>query len=172
MNKFLVGLCVVMHLLFVGKCIAADIPIGVGDEILIVVFNEPDLTVDIKVGESGNIKMPLIGELLVDGKTPDDLAEELTVILGDDYLVSPQVSVSIKTFRPFYIKGEVTRAGAYEYVIGLTVDQAIAIAGGLDERAAKGSWFIVRGIEKKRIAVDSESVVLPGDIIEIPESFF
>lgn len=159
-------------LLFVHKSNASNIPIGVGDELVIVVFNEPELTFDARIGESGAIKFPLIGQLDVVGKTPQDVTQELTTLLEADYLVSPQVSVTIKKYRPFYIKGEVKLAGAYEYVIGLTVDQAIAIAGGLSQRASTSKWEIVRGLDKQTFVATAETVVLPGDIIQIPESFF
>lgn len=150
----------------------ADIPLGIGDALKIVVFNEPDLLVDMKIDANGVIHMPLIGDIQAVGLTAQQLDAQITGLLQADYLVAPQVSVIVKAFRPFYIKGEVTRAGSYDYVIGLTVDQAIAIAGGLRERAASDDWQLIRGPQKQVLTVNADSQVLPGDIIEIPESFF
>ncbi|MCU7553659.1 polysaccharide export protein [Alteromonas sp. ASW11-19] len=149
-----------------------DIPLGIGDAVKVVVFNEPDLLVNMKVDANGVIHVPLIGDIHAVGLTAQQLDEKITAMLEADYLVAPQVSVIVEAFRPFYIKGEVTRAGSYDYVIGLTVDQAIAIAGGLRERAASDDWQLIRGPQKKLLTVTADTQVLPGDIIEIPESFF
>jgi len=151
---------------------AEVLPVGVGDHLQVVVHNETDLTVKEKVGTHGTINMPLVGSVQVVGRTPDEIASEIAVALEDGYLVEPQVRVAIDKYRPFYIRGNVETAGAYEYVIGLTVSQAIAIAGGLTPRAASRGWFLTRGPEKERFDITAESKVLPGDVIEIPESFF
>ncbi|MFC3092607.1 polysaccharide export protein [Alteromonas sediminis] len=159
-------------LLIVLPLNAQVLPIGVGDHIHVVVHNEPDLTVKEKVGTHGTINMPLVGVVTVVGKTPDEISKAIMAALDDGYLVEPQVRVAIDRYRPFYIRGKVESAGAYEYVIGLTVSQAIAIAGGLTPRASNSGWYLTRGPNKTRHDVTAESKVLPGDVIEIPESFF
>ncbi len=146
--------------------------IGTGDIIQIDVYNEKDLNVRSRVGKSGTLKMPLIGNLVVIGKTTHQLEEEIEAALLDGYLVEPVVTVSFVTYRPFYIKGAVKNAGAYDFVFDLTVDQAIAVAGGLKDRASKKDWYIIRGSKKVRVQATKETIVLPGDIIEIEESIF
>jgi polysaccharide biosynthesis/export protein VpsN len=149
-----------------------SLKIGVGDVLSIVVYNEADLTVRAKVGQSGRLSVPLIGDILVVNKTTQQLSNELEVAFKNGYLVHPSVSVIVEAYRPFYIKGAVKAAGAYEFVLGLTLDQAIAIAGGLKDRASKDKWYILRGVERKKIKAKKNSKVYPGDIITIEESIF
>lgn len=149
-----------------------EIVIGAGDQILIDVYNERDLLVRAKVGKSGILRIPLIGDINVIGKSPKQLADELEAAYLDGYLVSPSVSVIIEKFRPFYVRGAVRRAGAFTFEFGMTVEQAIAVAGGLKDRASDKKWFILRGTGKERIKANKETKVLPGDILTIEESIF
>ncbi len=146
--------------------------IGPGDAIEINVYNESDLRVKAKVGASGIIRIPLIGNVTVIGKTPKQLGSELEAAFDDGYLVNPSVSVVIAAFRPFYIRGSVNKPGSYSFEFDMTVDQAIAVAGGLKDRASKTKWTISRGPEKQKLTATPETSVFPGDIIEIKESFF
>lgn len=146
--------------------------IGPGDTIAIEVYNESDLSVRAKISQSGILRIPLIGDINVLGKTAQQLSKELELALLDGYLVSPSVSVIIESFRPFYIRGAVRTSGVYDFESDLTVDQAIAMAGGLKDRASKRDWFIIRGKDKNRIQVNADTSVMPGDIIEIEESLF
>jgi polysaccharide export outer membrane protein len=149
-----------------------EFDIGPGDVIDIKVYNESDLSVKASVSQSGILKIPLIGDVVVVGKTSKELSEELEMAYFDGYLVSPSVSVVIESYRPFFIRGAVSKSGAYKFEYNLTVDQAIAIAGGLKDRASKKNWYVIRGVEKARIKVTKESRIFPGDILEIEESLF
>jgi polysaccharide export outer membrane protein len=82
------------------------------------------------------------------------------------------VSVLIEEYRPFYIRGEVRSSGVYPFSLELTVDQAIAIAGGLKDRASRSGWHIIRGEDKTKLEVDKDTKVLPGDVITIKASLF
>jgi protein involved in polysaccharide export with SLBB domain len=153
----------------------ADSPplqISVGDSLAIVVYNEADLSLKVRVDNSGIVNFPLIGQLQVLKLTPKQLAKDLEERYDDGYLVAPSVTVMIERYRPFYIHGEVKSPGVYEFDQSLTVEQAIAIAGGLSERASSSSWFIARPTEKVPLPVNKQSPVLPGDIITINSSFF
>jgi protein involved in polysaccharide export with SLBB domain len=90
------------------------------------------------------------------------------------YLVGPQVSVEVLNYRPFYIIGEVNNPGSYQYVNGMTVINAVALAGGFSYRADQDDIVITRGgSEGKRLGdVRLDTPVLPGDIIEVTERFF
>mgnify|MGYP003644189105 CR=1 FL=1 len=136
---------------------------GTGDVIVINIYGEPDLNQRVRIDKTGDIRMPFIGMVNAIGKTAGQL---------DGYLVEPNVNVVIERFRPFFIKGAVKNVGAYDFQFDLSIDEAIAVAGGLKERASKSKWFVIRGAEKKRIPVQAEQMVHPGDIIIIEESLF
>ena len=146
--------------------------IGVGDRIMVTVYNEPDLTVRARIDKSGIVNFPLLGHLTVANKTPKQLANELEEQLLDGYMVKPLVSVLIEEYRPFYINGEVRSPGGYPFSLELTVDQAIAIAGGLKDRASSSGWYIIRGEDKNKLEVQKDTKLLPGDIITIKASLF
>ena len=145
-----------------------------GDEISILVFDESDLTMDATIGDSGEINYSYLGALQVTGKTPVQLEREITAALKDGYLVNPSVNVSIKEYRPFFINGQVRSPGGYAYQPGLTLDKAIALAGGLTDRASSRKMFVIRADsrdqDKKRIRLTAP--IGPGDVIEINEGFF
>lgn len=148
--------------------------LGNGDVISILVFDEQDLTMDAQIGDSGEINYSYLGALKVSGKTPVQLEREITSALQDGYLVNPSVNVSIKQYRPFFISGEVRSPGSYSFQPGLTLDKAIALAGGLTDRASNRRMFVIRAgssdQDKKRIKLSAP--VGPGDVIEINEGFF
>ncbi|TRY32065.1 polysaccharide biosynthesis/export family protein [Aliiglaciecola sp. M165] len=146
--------------------------IGSGDTIVISVYNEKDLFVRTQVDISGKVKFPLIGEIEVANKTPSILEREIEAELFDGYLVNPDVSVMVEKYRPFYVKGAVKLPGAYEFRLNLTVEQAIAIGGGLRDRASKSSWYIVNGADQVKHQVTKSDLVSPGDILHIEESIF
>jgi len=148
--------------------------LGNGDEISILVFDETDLTMDAAIGDSGEINYSYLGALKVVGKTPVQLEREITTALRDGYLVNPSVNVSIKTYRPFFINGEVRSPGGYAYQPGLTLDKAIALAGGLTDRASSRRMFVVRAAstDQRKLRIRLNTAIGPGDVIEINEGFF
>ena len=146
--------------------------LGPGDVIKIDVYNEPDLALQAKVANSGELRVPLLGNVRVAGKTVQQLNDELESAYLDGYLVNPSVSVVVKAFRPFYVRGAVVSPGAYAFDFDMTVEQAIAVAKGLKDRASKRDWFIIRDSEKTRDKALKGTKVRPGDIIEIEESIF
>ena len=150
-----------------------DYVLGQGDEISILVFDEPDLTLDAQVGASGFINYSYLGNVQVAGKTPLQLEVHIAKLLQNGYLVNPSVNVSVKTFRPFFIGGEVRAPGSYPYQPGLTLDKAIALAGGLSERASTRRMFIVKaGSSAGQRKIQLNEAVGPGDTITIQEGFF
>lgn len=145
--------------------------LGEGDEIAIQVFDEPDLTMDARVGASGSINYSYLGDITVAGKTTVQLEQHITGLLRDGYLVSPSVNVSVREYRPFYISGEVRQPGSYPYQPGLTLNKAIALAGGLTDRASSRRIFISKPDGDEFRAGPSQAVA-PGDTISIREGFF
>jgi len=148
--------------------------LGIGDKIRVDVFGEPDLTIEAFVDGTGHISYPLLGAIPVRQKTAAELEQAIRAGLAAGYLVDPDVRVSVVQYRPFYAIGQVRRPGPYAYVIGLTVEKAIAIAGGLTNLASTRQIFVLRedAAQSKRIKVGLDAAVLPGDTLLVEEGLF
>jgi len=148
--------------------------LGQGDLIGIQVFDEPDLTLDARISSSGTINYSYLGDMRVSGKTPLELERHIAGLLRNGYLVNPSVNVTVKEFRPFFIGGEVRAPGSYPYQPGLTLDKAIALAGGLTDRASTRRMFVVKagGNVTSPQKITLGAPVAPGDTISIREGFF
>ena len=153
---------------------AAEYRLGEGDQIAIQVFDEPDLTLEATVSSRGGINYSYLGDVRVAGKTPGELEVHVTELLRDGYLINPSVNVSIVEFRPFFIGGEVRSPGSYPYQPGLTLDKAIALAGGLTDRASTRQMFLIKAGQRSDGArkVSLNTAVEPGDTVTIKEGFF
>lgn len=149
--------------------------LGSGDVLRLQVFDEPDLSMEIRLSDAGTISYPFLGEIRVAGLTMSQLESEVVSGLKGDYLVDPKVNVSVLEYRPFYINGEVEDPGGYPFQPGLTLRKAVALAGGFTERASKSKIFaIAEGMAQvanpKQVGMDD--VIQPGDIITVEQSFF
>jgi polysaccharide export outer membrane protein len=147
--------------------------LGSGDRLKIIVFGEEDLSGEFQVDGSGHISFPLIGEVTARGHTLRELERNLVEKLSDGYLVDPKISLEVLNYRPFYILGEVKKPGMYEYVSGINLHNAVAMAGGYTHRARENKAEITRS-NPEEVIKDAEhsTVILPGDIINIRERFF
>ena len=149
--------------------------IDTGDRVSITVYREADLSVNgVRVKADGTIAFPLLGNLRVAGLTSRELQNLVTTRLLDGYLKKPNITVSIDSYRLYYIKGEVSRPGGYSFVDGLTVAKAVALAGGYTVRASESSISLVREADPEN-PIESVGVnvaIRPGDIITVGESFF
>lgn len=147
--------------------------LGRGDRVRVTVFGHEDLSGEFDVGAAGSISLPLVGDVPAQGKTAPELEQTITAKLAPDYIRNPRVGVEVLKYRPFYILGEVKSPGSYPYVNGMTVVNAVALAGGYTYRARESKIYIIReGQPGKRQQADQSTAVLPGDIIEVPERFF
>ena len=147
--------------------------LGEGDRIAIQVFDEPDLTMESRVGSSGAISYSYLGDLRVAGKTTEQIEQEITTLLSNGYLRNPSVNVGIVEFRPFFINGEVRQPGSYPYQPGLTLDRAIALAGGLTDRASTRKMYVMKaGGSGDEVRAAMSTTIAPGDIVSIKEGFF
>jgi protein involved in polysaccharide export with SLBB domain len=153
---------------------AATYHLSAGDRVLITVFGHEDLSGEFEINGTGVISMPLISDVAAAGLTANELEAAIVDALKPDYLRNPIVSAEVVTFRPIYIIGEVVNPGSYPYTNGMTVINAVAVAGGFSYRAKKSKLVIRRGDGNQtiEIKVDLDTVVLPGDVIEIAERFF
>jgi len=148
--------------------------LGAGDQVRVIVFGQEDLSGDFELDGSGRISLPLILEVQAGGLTLPQLEASITGKLKPVFLKNPRVSVAVLNYRPFYILGEVRRPGSYPYVHGMTVINAIALAGGYTYRAKVNEVKIKRslGTKSKQLPANHETIVLPGDVIEVPERFW
>ena len=146
-----------------------------GDVIRISVFGEPDLSVaQVRLTDAGTFSYPFIGEVKAQGKTAVELERILVDALGSDFLVDPRVSISVLQYREFYMIGEAKQPGNYKYQPGLNLRRAIAMAGGLTERASTKRITVVRDqdVNRKPQRINLDAPVLPGDTINIDQGFF
>jgi polysaccharide export outer membrane protein len=155
---------------------AGPYTLGPGDKLRITVFGEETLTGEYGITGAGDVSFPLVGNIKAAGRTIEDLQTELTTKLGAGYLEDPRVSAEIITYRPYYILGEVSRPGQYDFAVGLTLEQAVAAAGGFTYRANSRRLFIKRATETRERLVDLRETpsfqVRPGDTIRVGERFF
>ncbi len=152
----------------------APYTLAAGDRVRVIVFGQDSLSNSFAVNSSGDIAMPLIGMVPARGRTTDQLAHEIADRLRNGYVRDPRVSVEVEAYRPFFILGEVTTAGQYPYVNGMTVETAVAIAGGFTPRASKDEAQLTRTVNGRTIVanVPITQPVKPGDTILIHERFF
>lgn len=159
--------------------------IGVGDLLMIEVYDEPDLTKEVRVLTDGFLSFPLLGSIKAAGLTVGELERELTRRLGEKYLVNPQVTVFVKEFSSIYVFGEVKKPGSFPLYGKLTVFEAITLAGGFTEVANPSKVRVIRQENGREVAfeVDIERFTKKGDTsqdkelkandrIIVPRSFF
>ena len=148
--------------------------LGPGDRLNIIVFGHPDVSGEFEVGGSGQVSLPLLGQVEAAGLTVTELTDRIAEALDRDYLVNPRVTIEVLSYRPFYILGEINSPGSYAYVSGLTIRQAVAIAGGFTRRARESPVVVIRDTKDGReiVEVNLDEPVLPGDTIEIKRRLF
>jgi protein involved in polysaccharide export with SLBB domain len=148
--------------------------LGSGDKIHVAVFGQPDLTGDFTVDGGGSVQLPLIGTVKAAGLTVGEFQKQVATKFSDGYFVNPNVEVDVVSYRPFYIIGEVRSPGQYPYVNGMSILNAVALAGGFTDRADKSEVYIRRNGASKEVEypADETTKVNPGDIVRISERFF
>lgn len=147
-----------------------------GDKLKVNVFNEPDLSGEYQISDDGRIAFPLIGELRVAGSSAEEFRQHLIEALRNGFVRNPRVTVEIANYRPINVIGEVRNAGQYTYRPGISIKDAIAMAGGYTYRANTGTVYVTRASGGEQISIDLKSkddaTVMPGDNIRIPERYF
>jgi protein involved in polysaccharide export with SLBB domain len=156
---------------------AASYTLNTGDHVEVTVFEEPDLSIDAVLDDTGSISFPLLGELKVRGQTPRQLESTITEKLRGRFLINPRVNVAILEYRPFFVRGEVSSPGGFPFKPGLTVEKAVSMAGGFTARASKSEFYIIsddsaEGSTDARRPATLSSRIRPGDVINIEQSFF
>ena len=126
------------------------------------------------IDQEGKIAVPLIGNVKARGKTTNQLQAAIRSRLGAEYVKDPQVTVDIMQNRPFFILGEVRAPGQFPYASGMTVETAVAIAGGYTELASEKTFRITRRVNGsvEEIAAPSDILLKPSDTVYVFERFF
>lgn len=145
-----------------------------GDRLRIIVFGQDNLSNVYAVDGSGRISMPLIGAVDAQGRTTQQLERAIEGRLRAGFLREPKVSVEVDAYRPFFVLGEVTNSGQFPFVNGMTVQTAVAIAGGFTPRGQRDWAELTRQIDGQMVtgAVPITYPVQPGDTIVIKERWF
>jgi polysaccharide biosynthesis/export protein len=161
---------------------AAPIPVShdaayrldAGDKLRVVVYGQDGLTNTYAIDAGGSITMPLIGAVPARGRTPAGLAAEISAKLRNGYIREPSVAVEIETYRPFFILGEVAAPGQYPYVPNLSVESAVAIAGGFTPRARRDQVTLTHTDRSgsMRAVVPLGTALGPGDTVHVGERWF
>jgi len=152
--------------------------IGPEDILAITVWREADFTRAVQVRPDGKFTLPLVGDIVAAGLTPNALAEVLTKELSK-LINQPLVSVSLQSVqsKKYYITGEVNRTGSFPLVVPTTILEALTNAGGFHEYAKKGKIYILRGTQRikfnyndviKGKKLEQNILVENGDYIHVP----
>jgi protein involved in polysaccharide export with SLBB domain len=148
--------------------------LGPGDSLNISVYEQPDLTGKYVVDGNGGLAFPLIGRVAAGGKTADEVRAIITTELNNGFLVNPKVTVQVGSYRPYYILGEVTKPGSYSYVEGLTIREAVAVAGGFTKIAHESNIKVTHpGVAVGNTVEEGpDDFVEPGDTITVERRLF
>ncbi len=163
----------------------ASSTLGAGDVFEVRVYGEPELSGIYRIGAQGDIVFPLCRRVAVAGLSANEAADRLRECLADGFIRNPQVTVLVKEYnsKKVFVFGEVQKPGTFPYEDGMTVVQAVTLAGGFTKTASQNSTSVTRLVEGQevKVKVSVEDIALgkapnfvlqPGDIVYVPESFF
>lgn len=153
---------------------AAVYRLGSGDVVRIDVLGEPDLSMESLVDPSGFINYPFLGKVPASGATVRELELRVRAGLLAGFLVNPDVRVALARYRPVYVSGQVRQPGAYPYTIGLNVEKALTLAGGVTAFGSTSRVYVQgqRTANGERMRVELDTRVFPGDYIIVEERLF
>ena len=145
-----------------------------GDKLRGVVFGQEGLSNSYAVDTGGKITMPLIGAVPARGLTTAELSRSIAARLRQGYIREPHVAAEVEAYRPFFVLGEVTTPGQFPYVPDMTVETAVAVAGGFTPRALRSRVELHRQVEGQvaQGSVPPSYPVRPGDTIVVAERWF
>lgn len=148
--------------------------LGAGDKLRVTVFGQDGISNTYIVDAGGNVSLPLIGSVPARGITAQQLSQRIAERLKQGYVREPHVTVEVEAYRPFFILGEVTTPGQYPYVADMTVEKAIAIAGGFAPRAFKQTVELTHNVQGQQIKTEVPLgyPLRPGDTVLVKERWF
>lgn len=141
-----------------------------GDIVSISVFGEPDMLLsNQRIGENGFISFPLIGQVMIKGKTTQQIENTIESMLSKGYLRDPKVNVVINAYRPLYVRGAVNAPGSYSFTEGLTIAKVLTLAGGVAKDAVPDTLKLYRNDELflQNLTIDNQTPIQPGDILTV-----
>lgn len=154
-----------------ANSVSSDYLIGAEDVLEISVWRNQDLSRSVQVRPDGRISLPVVRDVVAVGKTPSQLADELTRKLKE-YVQNPVVAISVKELNSYniFILGEVQRPGKYPLKSKTTLLQGLTIAGGFTPIAARNQVVIFRFVENgsgtKTIGASYDDIVLRGGVFQ------
>lgn len=149
--------------------------LGSGDEIRLTIFGLDSANGAYTIGDGGRLSIPLVGPIEAEGRTVAELETAIADALKAKQIIKdPSVTAQVVKYRPFFIMGEVQRPGQYPYAPGMTVLQAVSVAGGYTFRANEKKATIRRSAAgaSAKTAATPDTQIRPGDTIIIPEAWF
>jgi polysaccharide export outer membrane protein len=151
--------------------------LGVGDQVRVITYGETQLSQEFRIGDGGNIAMPLLGGVRAEGLTSNQLSDNIAAQLKQRNLLrNPSVAVEVVEYRPISVLGEVAKPGQYPYQPGMTMLTAVAAAGGFTYRAVENYGYVVRLNDANTTPVIGkilpQNYVKPGDVVKIYERYF
>ncbi len=163
-----------------------DTTLGPGDIFEVRVFNQEEMSNTYSVSSQGTIQFPLIGDVMVSGKTPEQVELDIRERLSDGYLKNPQVSILVKEIRSRKVSvfGQVRRPGTLSFSDGMTIVEAVSQAGGFTGMAKKNGVRVTRRssdqkemkytvpVEKIGKGAAANFWLRPGDVIFVPERWY
>jgi len=148
--------------------------LGPGDKVRLKVYGDADMNGEYEVNSAGFVSVPLVGQVKAAGLTAAQLERAVMARMRGKVANDPKVNIDIATYAPFYVHGEVKKAGVYPFQPGLTVADAVATAGGLTYRADEDKVLLRRAGSNETVIVPVEGHVriYPGDNLRIAERYF
>jgi polysaccharide biosynthesis/export protein len=148
--------------------------LGPGDKVRVKVYEDANVTGEYEVDSAGYISVPLVGQVRAAGLTTRKLEQTLMSRMKGDIAKDPKINVEMATYAPFYVHGEVKKAGVYPFQPGITLADAIATAGGFTYRANENLIFVQRANSPEAVPMPLLGTVrvFPGDNIRVAERFF
>jgi len=176
---------VLLVLLLVGACgiNAIDLPppppgppvyrLAPGDKVSVQVFGQQDMSGQFDVNADGMLLLPLVGAVPARERTLADVAQDLRARL-DRFIVNPQFTVDVVTYRQVFVLGEVSKPGGYPYSVALTVQQAVALAGGFTRRAITDKVAVTRLTDAgpREYGLGPRDTLAPGDTVNVQRRVF
>ncbi len=140
---------------------AQDYIVGEGDILKITVFEHDEMTTIARVSGDGNIKIPLIGSVEVNGLTLSEITEKISALLADGYIVNPEVTIFVQEFRSkkAFIMGEVNRPGYHVLSGNTTLLELLSVAGGVTNNAGDKAT-----IKRKSLSPDQHETIITVDL--------
>jgi protein involved in polysaccharide export with SLBB domain len=159
--------------------------LGPGDVIEVRVYREQEISGVYQVGAEGDVVFPLCQRVVVGGLTPNGAADKFRECLAAGFMRDPQVTVLVREYnsKKVFVFGEVQKPGTFTYQDGMSVVQAVTLAGGFTRGASQNKTSVTRRVrgQEVKVRVNVQDIALgkapnftlePGDIVYVPESLF